>query len=297
MNRALLGVLCCIFSGLAFGIYWIPIRKLEAVGIPDIWAVFAFTAIPALVALPVMVWRRRILLAQPWQFHLCGFLAGLGFALYAGAYLYTEVIHASVLYYLMPVWGFLLARLILGEPITLLRWLSIAIALAGLSSLIPSASGLPLPHNLGDWMALAAGIMWAGVAVLLYKSQSAALDFTLGFLAWSALASGMMGVLVSQSGTVPYPALSAIVGQLPWLLPFAVLFVAPAAFATMYGPTQINPGLAGLLFMIEISVATVTAALLTNEPVGSRELLGVTLIALAGMLEPIQMLTANRQTA
>ena len=46
-----------------------------------------------------------------------------------------------------------------------------------------------------------------------------------------------------------------------------------------------NPGVVGILFMTEISVASITAAIWAGEPFGLRELSGVILISLAGLSE------------
>ncbi|HJL53422.1 MAG TPA: hypothetical protein QF695_12400, partial [Arenicellales bacterium] len=43
----------------------------------------------------------------------------------------------------------------------------------------------------------------------------------------------------------------------------------------------------GVLFMTEISVGAISAALLTNEPFGTREILGVILITAAGLTEVV----------
>ena len=46
-----------------------------------------------------------------------------------------------------------------------------------------------------------------------------------------------------------------------------------------------KPGAVGLLFMTEISVGTVTAAIWADEPFGLREITGVVLVTLAGFTE------------
>jgi drug/metabolite transporter (DMT)-like permease len=69
------------------------------------------------------------------------------------------------------------------------------------------------------------------------------------------------------------------------LLPIVLLLVLPGYFAITWGTPQLNPGTVGLLFMTEISVGAISAALLTNEPFGIREITGIVLISLAGLAE------------
>ena len=49
-NRA---KLAAVYSGLVFGIYWIPLRALAEHGITGVWPVVFINVIPLLVLLPV----------------------------------------------------------------------------------------------------------------------------------------------------------------------------------------------------------------------------------------------------
>jgi len=52
----------CAYSGFVWGLFWIPVRHLDAVGISGLWAIFYFYALPFLLSLPVMVWRWRTIM-------------------------------------------------------------------------------------------------------------------------------------------------------------------------------------------------------------------------------------------
>jgi drug/metabolite transporter (DMT)-like permease len=75
-----------------------------------------------------------------------------------------------------------------------------------------------------------------------------------------------------------------------------LLLVVPGAYAAVWGPKFLNPGLVGILFMTEISVGSVTAALWAGEPFGTREIIGIVLIAGAGLLESVYDLYHARKT-
>ena len=79
------------------------------------------------------------------------------------------------------------------------------------------------------------------------------------------------------------------------MIPLALVLIIPAGFAVIYGPTQLNPGIAGILFMVEIGVGTVTASIMTDEPFGWRELLGVAMITAAALVEPVRDLLRYRR--
>jgi drug/metabolite transporter (DMT)-like permease len=59
----------------------------------------------------------------------------------------------------------------------------------------------------------------------------------------------------------------------------------PIYFIAAWGTPKLNPGTSGILYMTEISVGAISATLLTNEPFGMREILGVGLITAAGLTE------------
>ncbi len=55
----------------------------------------------------------------------------------------------------------------------------------------------------------------------------------------------------------------------------------------MWGAPKLNPAVVGLLFMTEISVGAVTAALWSGETFGLQEIVGVVLISAAGVAESL----------
>ena len=114
-------------------------------------------------------------------------------------------------------------------------------------------------------------------------------NYTIAFLFWTTLISLLFALVATQSEFLSAPDWAQLKPLLPWLIPFALFIILPGAFAVMYGPSRLNPGVVGLFFMIEISVGTATAALFANEPFGLKEITGVTLITLAGIAETLYL--------
>ncbi len=298
ISELTLAKFCGIYSGIVFGIYWIPLRHLESAGFPGIWATSIFNLIATILIVPVMIFNwRRFVPGRP-RFHFICFGTGLGYALYASAFLYTDVISVIVLFYLMPIWGFVLARLVIGDAITPVRWSSMVIALLGLWVILGQGTEVPIPNNVGDWMALVAGLLWAGLSLMLLTDDpEQPINYAVGFIGWGCIISLICAWLATHYGFEQAPQWSGLKGELMWLLPFAVLIIIPAAVATIYGPTKLNPGIVGLLFMTEISVGTVTAAIWAGEPFGTPQLIGVLLITLAGVLETAWVYLRRRPAA
>lgn len=290
-----LAKLACAYSGVVWGLFWIPLRALDESGITGAWATVLFYTVPAVLCLPVALWRWRSVLAGGWGLQLTGLVTGTALVLYADSLVYTEVIRAMLLYYTTPVWSTLLARLVLKEPITAVRWLAIALGVAGMLVIFGIDVGAPLPRNVGDWMALAGGILWAVAAVRMRGDPtSSAIEFTSLHFILGAPAAVLMALL-PLTGALPTPDIAAVAGVLPWLVPTLVAVVMTGSFAAMWGASHLNPGIVGLLFMTEISVGTATAAIWAGEPFGLREIVGIVLITSAGLAESLPNLRKRRR--
>ncbi|MGH6873388.1 MAG: DMT family transporter, partial [Aestuariivirgaceae bacterium] len=164
--------LACAYSGLVWGLFWIPLRQLEHTGIPGLWANLTFYLAPLVVVLPFLPFRWRSIARGGLDLQLKGMITALGLICYSVAVLYTDVVRAMLLFYLTPIWSALLARLILGDPITPVRWVAMAIGFAGMVVILNDGAGLPLPSNAGDWLAVLSGIGWAVAAVSLRIGKS-----------------------------------------------------------------------------------------------------------------------------
>ncbi len=290
-----LAKLACAYSGVVWGLFWIPLRVLDGSGITGAWATVLFYLVPAALFLPVAVWRWRAILAGGLGLQLTGLVTGTAVVLYADGLIYTEVIRAMLLYYMTPVWSTLLARLFLKEPITAVRWLAIALGFSGMLVIFGIDVGIPLPRNVGDWMALAGGFCWAIAAVRMRgDTKNTAIEFTaLHFLLGVPVA--VLIALLPLAGAHNAPGAATAAGVLPWLVPTLVVIVVPGSFAAMWGASRLNPGIVGLLFMTEISVGTATAAIWAGEPFGAREIIGIVLITAAGLAESVPDLKTWRR--
>lgn len=294
MKTETLAKFACAYSGLVWGLFWIPIRGLADAGIEGMWAILFFYAVPFALSLPLLLLRWRPTLAGGLRLQALGFVPAVSLVLYSISILYTDVVRATLLFYLTPLWSTLLARIFLGEPITPLRWLAMAIAILGMLVIFHVDSGIPLPENPGDWVALASGFLWSVASILLRADKtSVALDLLIHNFIWSALIA-MVLLLTFGSGLAASPPLSVYLAELPWLVPTVLTVVMTGVYTSMWGTPKLNPGLVGLLFMTEISVGAATAALWAGEPFGWREVIGIVLISGAGMLESLWELWRRR---
>lgn len=283
-NSAMMAVVC---SGVVWGILWIPLRALHHADINGMWAVAVFYALPVIVLTPFYILRWRRILRGGVALQMPSLLAGLALVLYAGALLHTQVINAMLLYYLTPLWSTLLAKYILGESIYLNRFITMILAFAGMMVVLNLDIRFSSPESIGDWMGFSSGIIWAFAAVYIKKgSINNSVDVTLCYFLWGSIFA-LIFTQIPLGEFQPPPSLASLYDMLFWMIPVVVLLIIPPALAVLWGATILSPGILGILFMTEISTGAVSAAIWSNEPFGIRELLGITLISLAGLWEPL----------
>lgn len=281
----LLPALAVTLAAALWGVFWVPLRGLHAAGLSPGWATTLAYVAPLVALAPFAAPRWRRFRDGGRGLSWTGAVAGTSFVLYADALILTEVVRALLLFYLTPVWSTLLERVLMGVPIRGVRWVTIVLGFAGLAVILGVDAGVPLPRNAGDWMGLASGMLWAWAAVRIRRAgRSTAFELTFSYLVWGSVASILIALLLLD-GTTGLPRAETLREVAPWFLPVALLVILPATYLVMWGAKRLSPGVIGILFMSEISVGTVTAALWAGEPFGPRELAGVVLVTAAGAIE------------
>ncbi len=249
------------------------------------WATTIGFLIPLLVLFPVALRRWRQTLRSFRELAVAGSCLALGIALYSEGVVRGQIAHVILLFYLTPVWSTLLARLFLAEPITGRRVATIALGLAGMFVIFSIGGAMPVPHTSGDWMGLTAGFSWA-VAMVAFNRHKPGPLFDRVFVHFVFLAPVFFVVtLIPESGVSSGLDLFVNEGMLPWILGFALIWVLPVVWLTIFGASRLDPGRVAILLMFEIVIGLLTAALLTDEPLGPRELLGAGLVMSAIAVE------------
>jgi drug/metabolite transporter (DMT)-like permease len=151
------------------------------------------------------------------------------------------------LFYMMPVWSIVLARIFLGEAITAVRIIAIGIAIIGMLTIFGLGISFPIPQNVGDWMGMAAGAFWAITMVRLRgDSEHSSIDLTIGFFLWGFILSAIVALVLAPSHL---PTIKQTLPVLPLMLLFMLFLILPGTYASLWGPKFVNPGVVGLFFM------------------------------------------------
>jgi drug/metabolite transporter (DMT)-like permease len=171
------------------------------------WATAALFLACLPAAIPLAVLARRELRAHGRALVGLAVANGAAFSLYSNAYGHTSIFNVIFLFYLSPVWSVLIARLWQGERVPPVRLGCVAIGLGGLVVMLSADGGWPVPRNLGDWMALVAGLVWALISVVIRRNQhiGAAANTVAFFL--GGLPPALLLALLSGTGGMPDAAM------------------------------------------------------------------------------------------
>ena len=270
-----------------WGLFWIPQRALEAGGLTGGWATISQMVIPFAMLLPISLWRLYKGQSFGLEYPLIGLLFGGGIACYANSFLLTDVVRALILFYITPVWTTLFEIVFLRQIPRLYRYITLALALSGVWIVFGQEGVIPLPQNSGDWIALLGGILIAASAVRMeIKKPEGIYPILFSFFFYGGLFTLIQSYFLSDY-LGDAPSIESWVAMMPWLILIAILFHIPTNVVILGAPSRIGAGIFSIIILFEIVVGTFSAAVLTDELIGWREILGSSFIIFAGLTEII----------
>ena len=288
-----LGIVC---SAAAWGLFWIPIRAIEESGVPALWTGPVLFASVALIFLPFILMRWRTLYSAGPGLILTGLLSGTAFALYAVSLNLTDIVHALLLFYVSPIWSTILGVTLLRERLNINRIAALVLGLSGLAVVLGNGFAFPWPRQIGDWFALTSGLCWAIASVRLFKGGNTLIfEKTFAFIMGGFVAGAGLA-LIGFDLENAIPTVTSIKHSWMWILCVAVLLL-PVTWLTIWPTTVLSPARVGILFMTEALVGISSAAWLTDEPFGIKEITGTVLIMSAGVVEVLRNNNPNSNSA
>ena len=268
-------------SGALWGLYWIPVRDLEARGVGVVWTTLGLFIVGLALFVPILVRHPPARAVFTPRMFATGLLTGVSFVLYSVSIVLTEVVTAILLFYLSPVWATVLGRVLLGERLTGSRLVALVLGLAGLWVVLGGESGVPLPRNPGDWCALTAGVTWAFGTLRVHQDAAIApIAHTGSLFVGGTLVIAIIALLPAMAAPAPVVTTRAVA----IILIVAALSVA-SAWGILWGARLVSPGRAGLLLMMEVVTGLASAAALAGEPFGTTRVVGSILIVAAALVE------------
>ncbi len=287
MRSDLLPSLALAGGAALWGLYWIPVRGIEAAGVDALWTGPVIFGAATLLFIPLVLTRLPSF-ARHWRHTLVpGLLAGCAFALYIASINLTDVVRAILLFYLSPIWSTLLGIVMLNERLTANRVIGLLLAFCGLYVVLVVEIGLPLPRNLGDWFALLSGICWSLASVKLFQGGAQYMIEKVTLFVFFALLLSLLLLLWQQGSLDGMPGSGPLLGGWYWIALVAIAML-PITYLTIWPATLLSPARVGMLLMVEVIVGVASAAMLSGDPFGMRELAGAVLIVSAAVIEVLR---------
>jgi drug/metabolite transporter (DMT)-like permease len=182
----------------------------------------------------------------------------------------------SILVYTMPFWLLLIAWPVLGEPVRGLQWACVALALAGMVSVL----GVWNLHGLfSSLLAVGAGIVWAASSVLVKIIRKHHEVDPLSLLAWQGLLGSIPLIVVALLTATGGPTWNA---SFIFALVFNVLPANALAWVLwLYVLHTLPTGTAGIASLSVPVVGVIAAWIQLGEQPGVPEAVGMALIVAA----------------
>jgi drug/metabolite transporter (DMT)-like permease len=274
--------LALTLNAAVWGLSWWPLRWLEARGLHPLWAtaLVYMLAVAAITLWQPRAWRELFKTPVLWVLVLA---AGATNASFNWGVTVGDVVRVVLLFYLMPLWAVLLARLLLAERLSASAGVRVLMALAGAAVVLWPADGdWPLPRNLPEWLGVFGGFTFALNNVMLRREaarpeSARALAMFLG----GALVAGAVALVQAGYGALPWPPTPAW----PWIAGCVMLGFAFLAsnLALQFGASRLPANVTAVIMLGEVLFASVSAVVLGASVMTPTLLAGGALIIAAAL--------------
>ena len=279
-----------IFASFIWGTYWIPLRYINQNGNESVWPLFfAFGLLSLILIKTIINLITKLFYKNDRYFILGNFFAALAMALYSESLLRGEIAEVVILFYLCPVWGTIFAKIFLKQNFNLQRYISLILGLIGLEIILGFDQGYLFPNSYTEWIAIFAGLSWSlGITFFHLSKPSSVIDKT-------AFTSFIMAFIFLFISFIPggrevnfeyqiYLSSNLLI----WIALFSFCWLLPSMYLTYISAEILDPGRINILLMFEVIIGISTAALLTNEVIGIREVIGAVIVIFAGTIDLIK---------
>ena len=271
-------------SALFWGTTWYPLRQIAEQGVPATWSSALIYIAPALIAVPMILFRWRRVVRGGWPLLAVALAVGACNGLFAVSMSVGEIGMAILLFYLNPIWTTLLERFFIGTPISRHRLAGIALGLLGMVALQGLAGRWPIPSTTAEWLGFLAGLCWAaGLVATNLARESSMIEKTFLQFVFAVLVGALLIVVLGAGGEPP--TLAGLTAGLPWILAASALWIVPAMGLSLWGASRMSPARASMLLMLEVLVGVGSAAWLAGEDLGINKIVGGALILSASVVE------------
>jgi len=263
-----------------WGVFWYPLRQLEAGGFSGVWLTLTLYATALLASLPFLYRSLADFARRPRLLLLLMLAAGWTNIAFVEAVLEGNILRVLLLFYLSPLWTVIFGRLLLREALSGAAFASLGLAMSGALIMLWNVRiGMPWPRDVADWLALSSGLAFAFSNVLVRKMDDVSVPAKAACV-WGGVVLVALVIIPVLRLPVPEVASTTVMAAIALGL-FGILFMT---LLVQYGVTHLPVHRSAVLALIELVAGAVSQQLLTNEVISLREWLGGALILVGAYL-------------
>ena len=275
-------VLLVLASALMWGLWWVPVRVCEALGLTGVWPNLGIN-LGALIGFAALVLFNRSSSKLAGPALLGSVLIGMAVSFYGAALSLTDVARAVLLFYLAPAWSTLIEVMFLGQRWHWKRLPPLILSFAGMIVVFRGEIAFD-DGSIGDLAALASGIAWSAGAALVFSTKEAGPDQDQGLVSRLSLAVMISAVTTSiillplDWQGWPDPGTDDVALAILLALGAGAIYLAPIIGATLWGAKRLLPATISFLLAAEILSGISSSAFFLDEPFGWWEFTGTIMI-------------------
>ncbi len=277
-------VLLTLVSAILWGLWWMPIRWIEGMGLSGAQASIVCNAGAAL-AIGGYILIARVRPRATARTILGAALIGAAFASYSVALTLSDVVRVILLFYLAPAWGKIIEWAYLGHRWHITSTVTLTLSLGGAYLVLGGEVSLTA-INAGDALALFSGASWAvGAALVFSDNRATASALTLATAIWAMLLSLVFAWATGEARPTAADAPAMVVS-----LALGAFYLLPIIAISLWGAQRLSPALLSFLFTLEIVSGVVSGVLFLDESFGLWRLSGGRLVIGAALIEAVAAL-------
>lgn len=263
-----------------WGLTWLPLKRFAEYGLEGPLVTLGAHGSVGLLAIPFLAARWRDWSTGWRSMLLLGVFGGLANLAFATAIQRGDVTRVMALFYLLPAWGVVLARVILLERIDAKRRTSLVFALGGAFLVLGGRRLLVSPPTWLDGLAVLSGFCLAVNNVVFRKAQALPIASKVSAVFVGSLAWGLVVVGASIPTGVTTEAAH-------WLevVAFGWIWILAATAGTLFGVNHLEAGRSSVLIIMELVTAVVSSALILGTFPDATGCAGGVLILASALLE------------
>ncbi|MDD2385011.1 MAG: DMT family transporter [Sulfurospirillaceae bacterium] len=282
--KGYLPVIILLGASILWGLSWLPLKAINAMGIEGISLSFGAYGIIALVMSSRLLKQRALGWKHRKVMFLIALLGGGANLAFTYSLINGEVIRVMVLFYLLPVWGVLGGYFFLKERIDVWRWFGVIAAVLGAFLILGGFKILDTPPSWIDALALLSGLLFALNNLLFRFAQPVPVASKIGAMFYGCF---ILAGLLLLGHVEPFPV---DVGFKAWgaLGLYALVWLLIANIGSQWGVTHMEAGRSSIIIIMELITAVISATLIAGETMDFVEYIGGFLILSAALIEALR---------